>query len=61
MRCNETTQSILRQRFELQNFIQTHCQIRTYSFQVCNLVSISINLLTQIALLTLILIDQKMW
>ncbi|CAB4406022.1 unnamed protein product [Rhizophagus irregularis] len=32
--CDETTQSILRQHSDLQNFIQTHCQIRTYSFQV---------------------------
>uniref|UniRef100_U9SME3 Uncharacterized protein n=1 Tax=Rhizophagus irregularis (strain DAOM 181602 / DAOM 197198 / MUCL 43194) TaxID=747089 RepID=U9SME3_RHIID len=35
LRCDETTQSILRQHSDLQNFIQTHCQIRTYSFQVC--------------------------
>ncbi|PKY36131.1 hypothetical protein RhiirB3_458092 [Rhizophagus irregularis] len=35
LRCDETTQSILQQHFDLQNFIQIHCQIRTYSFQVC--------------------------
>ncbi|POG62444.1 hypothetical protein GLOIN_2v1882875 [Rhizophagus irregularis DAOM 181602=DAOM 197198] len=34
LRCDETTQSILRQHSDLQNFIQTHCQIRTYSFQI---------------------------
>ncbi|CAB4407280.1 unnamed protein product [Rhizophagus irregularis] len=30
LHCDETTQSILRQHSDLQNFIQTHCQIQTY-------------------------------
>ncbi|GBC50186.2 hypothetical protein GLOIN_2v1882875 [Rhizophagus irregularis DAOM 181602=DAOM 197198] len=34
LRCDETTQSILQQYSDLQNFIQTHWQIQTYSFQI---------------------------
>ena len=34
LRIDETTQIILRKHEELQNFIKTHCQLRTYSFQV---------------------------
>ena len=35
LRANETTQTVLRKHEELQSFIKTHCQLRTYSFQVC--------------------------
>jgi hypothetical protein len=34
LRIDETTQTILHKHEELQNFIKTHCQLRTYSFQV---------------------------
>ena len=34
LRIDETTQTLLRKHKELQDFIKTHCQLRTYSFQV---------------------------
>lgn len=34
LRIDETTQVLLRKHEELQDFIRTHCQLKTYSFQV---------------------------